>query len=330
MDWLDKKIITRLLGNSRESFRSLAREFDVTCPTIKKRVDRLRQWGVIQRYSAELSQETLGVDWILAELQTSSNNGKAKLLQQFSENECVGEVLTLGSGRYFVFAEVCPSEREEFLSCIRQLDDVESVEISELLPIRNGVIQGDCRFTTRGGKIKLTRNQTEILRHLTSNARMPVNQISELTGLSAKFIRRVIRNFVECDAVNITLRLNLPSSGRINFILKYGLNEDTTGPVDATGFITDIYPEEHWFTFFDPDADNMLHYMTAKSIKDVENIIQEISHLPHTEGVEAHIIYSSMKAEGRTRAYLQDLTKKVNSESSGLSLVVDNRVSVSY
>ncbi|MHA1908030.1 MAG: AsnC family transcriptional regulator [Candidatus Thorarchaeota archaeon] len=330
MDWLDKRIIARLLGNSRESYRSLAREFDVTCPTIKKRVDRLRHWGVIQRFSAELSQEALGVDWVLAELRTKTNNSKAELLQQFAANNCIGEVLMLGSGRYYVFAEVCPSERNALVSCINELDNVQSVEISEILPIRNGVVKGDCRFTTRGGKINLTRNQLEILRHLSSNARMPVNQISELTGFSAKFIRRVIRHFIECDAVNLTLRLNLPSSGRINFLLKYGLNEDTTGPIDATGFITDIYPEEHWFTFFDPDADDMLHYMTAKSIKDVENIIQEINHLPYTESVEAHIIYSSMKSEGRTGTYLQELTKKVNSESSGLPLVVDNRVSVSY
>lgn len=330
MDWLDKKIVTRLLGNCRESYRSIAREFDVTCPTIKKRVDRLRQWGVIQRFSAELSQEALGVDWVLADLRTSTNNGRAKILQQFADNECVGEVFMLGGGRYYVFAEVCPSERKELLSCIRQLDDVKSVDISDIMPIRNGVINGDCRFTTRGSNIKLTKNQTTILRFLTSNARMPVNQISELTGFSAKFIRRVIRNFIECDAVNLTLRLNLPSSGRINFILKYRLNEETTGPVDATELITDIYPEEHWFTFFDPDAEDMLHYMTAKSITDVEHIFQEINQLPYSEGVEANIIYSTMKSEGRTRSFLQDISKKVNSESKGLPLVMDNRVSVSY
>ncbi|MHA2425556.1 MAG: AsnC family transcriptional regulator [Candidatus Thorarchaeota archaeon] len=330
MDWLDKKIIARLLGNSRESFRSIAREFEVTCPTIMKRVDRLRHWGVIQRFTAELSQEALGVDWVLAELRTKDKNGKTELLQKFAENKCIGEVLMLGGGRYFVFAEVCPSERKELISCINSLGNIHSIEVSEILPIRNGVIDGDCRFTTRGSKISLTRKQYQILRFLTSNARMPVNQISELTGFSAKFIRRVIRQFIECDAVNLTLRLNLPSSGKINFILKYGLNEETTGPVDATGLVTDIYPEEHWFTFYDPDAENMLHYLTAKNMKDVGHIIQEVSNLPYTDGVEAHIIYSSMKSEGRTKAYLQEVAKKVTSESNAHPLVVDNRVSVSY
>ena len=85
MDLLDKMVITRLLGNCRESFRSIARDFDVTCPTIKNRVDRLRQWGVIQRFSAELSQEALGLDWVLVELSTGLDQSKSDLLHQFEE-----------------------------------------------------------------------------------------------------------------------------------------------------------------------------------------------------------------------------------------------------
>ncbi len=110
----------------------------------------------------------------------------------------------------------------------------------------------------------------------------------------------VIQHFVECDAIHLTLKLNLPSSGKINFIMRYGLNEDTTGPIDATRLMTDLYPEEHWFTFFEPDNQEMLHYMTARTVRDVEVIVQEVKHLPYSEDVEAQIIYSSLKREGRT------------------------------
>ncbi|MFW9956146.1 MAG: AsnC family transcriptional regulator, partial [Candidatus Thorarchaeota archaeon] len=130
MDWLDKKIITRLLGNCRESYRKIAREFNVSCPTIKSRVDRLRQWGVIQRFTAELSQETLGVDWVMVDLRTDDNGGKTELLQQIEANNCIGEVLMLGGGQYYVFAEVCPSERKELLSCLGKLNSVKSYHIS--------------------------------------------------------------------------------------------------------------------------------------------------------------------------------------------------------
>ena len=330
MDLIDKKIITRLLGNSRESYRSIARDFEVTCPTIKNRVDRLRQWGVIQRFSAELSQEALGLDWVLVKLDTGLNQSKAHLLHQFAENKCVGEVMMLGSGHYYVFAEVCPSERKELISCINTLDNVESFHISDILPIPNGVIDGDCRFTTRGSRVDLTQTQIDILRHLTLNARMPVNQISELTGIGAKSIRRTIQHFIESDAIHLTLRLNLPSSGKINFIMRYGLNEDTAGPVDATGLVTDLYPEEHWFSFYEPENQEMLHYMTARNVIDVENIIQEVKHLPYSEDVEAQIVYSSMKAEGRTKSFLQNIPKNGREESNGIPSLRGNSVALSY
>lgn len=330
MDLIDKKIITRLLGNSRESYRSIARDFDVTCPTIKNRVDRLRQWGVIQQFSAELSQEALGLDWVLVELQTGLNQSKTDLLQQFSENKCIGEVMMLGSGKYYIFAEVCPSERNELSTCINKLDNVESFSISELLQIRNGIIDGDCRFTTRGSRIKLTRDQIAILRHLTMNARMPVNQISDLTGLSAKSIRRIIHHFVECDAIHLTLKLNLPSSGKINFLVRYGLNETASGPIDATGLVTDLYPEEHWFTFYEPDSNEMLHYMTARNVRDVENITHELRHLPYSEDVKTQIIYSTMKTEGRTRGHLLELVKNGVVESTGIPSLLDKSIAQSY
>ncbi len=329
MDPIDKKIITRLLVNSRESFRSIGREFDVSCPTIKNRVDRLRQWGVIQQFSAELSQEALGLDWVLIELTASQKQSKADILQQLAENKCIGEVLMLGSGKYNVFAEVCPSERGELISCINRLD-IESCTVSDLIQIRNGVIDGDCKFTTRGSRIKLTRNQVAVLRQLTMNARMPVNQISDLTGLTAKSIRRVIQHFVECDAIHLTLRLNLPSSGKVNFLIRYGMNESTTGPMDATGLVTDLYPEEHWFTFYEPETNEMVHYMTANNVRDVESITQEIRHLPHSEDVDTQIIYSSMKAEGRTPGFIHNLLRNGYGESSGTLSLLDNRAAQSY
>lgn len=330
MDWLDKKIITRLLGNCRESYRKIAREFNVSCPTIKSRVDRLRQWGVIQRFTAELSQETLGVDWVMVDLRTDDNGGKTELLQQFEANNCIGEVLMLGGGQYYVFAEVCPSERRELISCLGKLNSVKSYHISELMPIRNGVISGDCRYTTRGSKINLNQEQLNVLRHLVYNARAPVNSIADSTGYSTKQIYQMIREFIECDGINLTLQLNLPSSGMINFIMKYRIDSDRTGPFDATGLVTDLYPEEHWFTFFDPEAEEMLHYMTASNIMDVQHVIQEISHLPYTEDVEAHIIYSTMKAKSKTMAFFQEIQTNGRSGVNGFPALTNNRFALSY
>ncbi|MFW9975684.1 MAG: hypothetical protein ACFFDQ_10485, partial [Candidatus Thorarchaeota archaeon] len=97
-----------------------------------------------------------------------------------------------------------------------------------------------------------------------------------------------------------------------------------------TGLVTDLYPEEHWFTFFDPEAEEMLHYMTASNIMDVQYVIQEISHLPYTDGVEAHIIYSTMKAKSKTMTFFQEMQTNGRSGVNGFPSLANNRFALSY
>jgi len=328
MDWLDKRISTRLLGNCRESFRNIAREFQVTCPTIIARANRLRQWGVIQRYTAELSHEMLGVEWILAELKTNGFGSQSDLFQQFAANECIGEVMMLGDGQYLVFAEIAPEERSGFESCIGKLDGIQSLDIDTIRPIRNGVIDGTCRYTTTGGKVELDNQEMKILRYLASNARMSITEMSELTGYSQKLVSEIIQRFQDCEGINLTVRLNLPSSGRVNFMLKYGLNGMSTGPEDAAEFMTDIYPEEHWFSFYNESKDEMLHYMTVQHVGDLSYVAKEISNLPYTEDVNARIIYSTMKSEGRTKSFLIKGNGHLPAQSRESSLFLDDRLSI--
>ena len=58
----------------------------------------------------------------------------------------------------------------------------------------------------------------------------------------------------------------------------------------------------------------MLHYMTVRQISEVEKITRELSNLPYTEEVTSQIIFSSIKAEGRTKAFLDDYSKKFAEE----------------
>lgn len=305
MDWLDKRIITRLMGNCRESYRNIARTYNVSCPTIIARTDRLRQYGVIQRFSAELSHKMLGVEWVLVDLQTSDEVGKTELLQQFEANECVGEVLMLEGGRCLVLAELHPSEKQQFLHCIRSIDAIERVEVSAIKQLDNGIVEGSCKYSSSGKKMMLEQHQFNILQCLVHNGRMSIREISSRTGLGPRQVRDVIRLFQACDSVHLTIKLNLTSTGRINFVLRYELNEHGTGPSDASSFMTEIYPEEHWFSFHNPSRNEMLHYMTVRSLRDIQTVIREISNLPYSENVTAHVVYSTMKSDGRTRSFLQ-------------------------
>ena len=60
IDDLDFLILGDLSRNSNQSFRALAKKLGVAITTVIKRVERLKQKGVIKRYSIEVDYEKLG------------------------------------------------------------------------------------------------------------------------------------------------------------------------------------------------------------------------------------------------------------------------------
>lgn len=60
MDERDKKIIDMLRENSRRPFTEIADEIGVSEATIRKRVERLEDEGVIEGYTVEVNPEELG------------------------------------------------------------------------------------------------------------------------------------------------------------------------------------------------------------------------------------------------------------------------------
>lgn len=303
MDWLDKRIITRLLGNCRESYQRIAEDFAVNHDLVKARVDRLRQTGVIQRFTAELSQETLGVDWVLADMQMNGGTSMLDLLQTFECNHCVSEVLMLGASRYLVFAEVLPGEWEQFTSRVRDCGGAKRLMVSSVRPV-NGAGRARNKYTSRGGKVNLSKAQIEILQHLVRNARISVKELSDYTGYSQRFIQELLDQFVECTGVNLTVKLNLPASGDINYILRSRQRLKQADPYNVSKWMAVKYPSSYWYTLHVPGDNSMIHYMTARYAAEIEAIVQDVIGQPLMEDVEARVVHSALKSDGRTQCYL--------------------------
>jgi len=62
IDEIDKKILNVLLGNSRLSYREIAKKVGVSVVTIMKRVKELEKEKIVKGYTAELDYEKLGFD----------------------------------------------------------------------------------------------------------------------------------------------------------------------------------------------------------------------------------------------------------------------------
>ncbi len=61
LDNLDVKILTHLQSNSRESFQEIAKSCLTSVPTIKSRVDRLLELGIIRKFTIDIDNSKLGI-----------------------------------------------------------------------------------------------------------------------------------------------------------------------------------------------------------------------------------------------------------------------------
>ncbi|MCX9025133.1 MAG: winged helix-turn-helix transcriptional regulator [Candidatus Methanoperedens sp.] len=61
LDNLDVKILTHLQSNSRESFQEIAKRCLTSIPTVKSRVDRMIELGVISKFTIDIDNSKLGI-----------------------------------------------------------------------------------------------------------------------------------------------------------------------------------------------------------------------------------------------------------------------------
>ncbi len=61
LDNLDIKILTHLQDNSRKSFQEIAKSCLTSVPTIKSRIDRLLELGVIRKFTIDIDNSKLGI-----------------------------------------------------------------------------------------------------------------------------------------------------------------------------------------------------------------------------------------------------------------------------
>ncbi|MDD5472653.1 MAG: winged helix-turn-helix transcriptional regulator [Candidatus Methanoperedens sp.] len=61
LDNLDVKILAHLQSNSRKSFQEIAKSCLTSVPTVKSRVDRLLELGVINKFTIDIDNSKLGI-----------------------------------------------------------------------------------------------------------------------------------------------------------------------------------------------------------------------------------------------------------------------------
>jgi DNA-binding Lrp family transcriptional regulator len=60
MDALDRKILALLVEDGRRTYDDIARRVSLSAPSVKRRVDRLREQGALERFTVVVDHGALG------------------------------------------------------------------------------------------------------------------------------------------------------------------------------------------------------------------------------------------------------------------------------
>jgi DNA-binding Lrp family transcriptional regulator len=133
LDKTDVKILTILQSDARKSFREIAKELEISTPTISNKINSLENVGVIKGYGADIDTESLGETSIILIVKCSPSdlNDVAK---QLDDLENVTEVYILSNSKIFSkVTMINPLEVNNFLSNLTSIKNILEYEYYSII-----------------------------------------------------------------------------------------------------------------------------------------------------------------------------------------------------
>ena len=112
VDQLDLRIIRSLDGDGRKPFRQIAEELSVSDSTVRKRINRMQENGIIKEFNVLLNYQALG-RIIKAFIGLRVNPGKLKEIVNHLERNPDIQVLYRTTGDVDLFVELICRDMEE-------------------------------------------------------------------------------------------------------------------------------------------------------------------------------------------------------------------------
>ena len=138
MDEVDRKLVSLLRANSRESISSLAAQLKVSRGTVQNRIDRMLAHGDIQAFTIATRPdvEDQRIRAIMAiNIEGERSAAVIRSLRGFKQVEAIHST----NGRWDIVAEIEVADLEEFdrtLGQIRHIEGITATETSILLSSR--------------------------------------------------------------------------------------------------------------------------------------------------------------------------------------------------
>jgi DNA-binding Lrp family transcriptional regulator len=194
------------------TYQSLAEKYNVSSNAIKKRIDKLIETGVIERFTIRLSWAMLDAEPVLSFLYTDKSGNAMQLIDEIGANPLVHMVGFDSYGSWDVSASYRDAnDLSKLGDFLRSFESVKSVEMHPL-----------CIKET-GKKVEFNKLELRVIATLVEDARMSISEIAEKTGLTSRRVRRILTNLMENGGVRFTTDINWNAGDqtRVSFRVKW-------------------------------------------------------------------------------------------------------------
>ena len=135
-DDIDRQILIKLQQNGRKTASKIAKELNLTVPTITERIRKLQESSVIQAFQAVIDPRSIGLDvTALITVVTSSSHNFKKVIENAKETpEIIQCFSTTGMGSLVLWVATKNSKTlEELLRDIQSWPNVTRTETQVIL-----------------------------------------------------------------------------------------------------------------------------------------------------------------------------------------------------
>ena len=123
----DFDIIEILLKNSRRSFVDIAKELNVTETAVRKRVRRMENQGIIERYSIDINPKKLGYGMrVLLGLDTTAQTYISTIQKLKKMDESLR--IYSSSGDHDLLIEIWMKDDEELNKFIKKIENIRGIK----------------------------------------------------------------------------------------------------------------------------------------------------------------------------------------------------------
>jgi Lrp/AsnC family transcriptional regulator for asnA, asnC and gidA len=134
----DHKLIELLLRNSRQSLREMAKEIPISPSSIRNKMERMVQDGIIERFTVDVNWRKMGYEIQVIILITSKPGGSENLYKELTRYREISKVYwTTGPANFICIAKFRNmNDLSRFMTRkIDRLAGVERIETLFLMPI---------------------------------------------------------------------------------------------------------------------------------------------------------------------------------------------------